>query len=101
VEYGGRVLPRPRHLLEGFPGRLANLVDVSLRNEPGAERQPHQDVVGGDLPGLRVGDLEPAAALPDLADEEGLLTEGVGEGVELAQADECAARPRQLATGRL
>src|SRR5262249_14318512 len=58
------------------------------------------DVVRAHLPALRVGDLEPAAALPDLADEEGLLAQRIGEGVELAEPEEDSGRATELPGGR-
>ena len=42
-------------------------------DEAGAQRQPHQDVVGAHLPALGVVDLEPAAPGADLREQERLL----------------------------
>src|SRR5207342_2676412 len=83
IEHGRRDLGLLGHLLESGPGALTDLVDIALGDEARAERQAHQDVVRGDLPAFWVGDGEPASPLPDLADEEGLLPEWVGECIEL------------------
>ena len=66
-------------------------------DEPGAQREPHQHVVGADLPALGVADLEPATPGADLGEQERLLGQWVAIRLVARQEPEQAARPPELA----
>ena len=69
-------------------------------DEAGAQREPHQDVVGAHLPALGVADLEPAAPGADLREQERLLGQRVGVGLVARQQLEQPARAAKLAGAR-
>ena len=79
-------------------------VEAGRLDEPGAQREPHQDVVGRDLPALGIVDLEPPAAGADLREQLRLLRERVGVGLEpreaVEEAGEAAPRRIEQALGR-
>ena len=75
-----------RDPLERVAGRGANLVEAGGLDEPGAQREPQQDVVGRDLPMLGIVGLEPPTPSADLREQLGFLRERVGVGLELREA---------------
>ena len=74
--------------------------EVPGLDQPGAQREAHQHVVGRDLPALRVGDLEPAAASADLREQLRLLGQRVGVGLEGGEPRQQAALAAEPAVGR-
>ena len=84
-----------RNATERIAGRGADAVEVvARRDQARAQREPHQHVVGTDLPVLGIRDLEPAPPLADLRQQLRLLRQRVGVGLEGGRGDPAGRRPR-------